>query len=85
MEIHYFAAARAARGVEREMIADTPDTLGQLVDRLGEENTGATEAGMALSDVFERCSFLVDGARSDRSASLAGAARVDVLPPFAGG
>lgn len=85
MEVHYFAAARAARGAGQEVIAEVPATLGELVSQLGEENTGTTDAGMTLAEVFGRCSFLVDGARSDESQPLAGATRVDVLPPFAGG
>lgn len=85
MQIHYFAAARAARGVSREEITEVPDTLDQLLAQLAAEHTGTTEAGMSLSEVFRRCTFLVDGTNADPERPLAGAARVDVLPPFAGG
>ncbi|MGD7002216.1 MoaD/ThiS family protein [Corynebacterium halotolerans] len=85
MEIHYFAAARAARGTGQETVADVPDTLADLLDQLSAEHTGTTDAGMNLGEVFERCSFLVDGARAGQGQRLAGVQRVDVLPPFAGG
>lgn len=85
MEVHYFAAARAARGTGQEMIAETPDTLDELLTRLGTDNTGTTDAGMSLAEVFQRCTFLVDGARAEKDHALDGARRVDVLPPFAGG
>ncbi len=40
---------------------------------------------MGLGEVLERCTFLVDGKNAERAATLEGATRVDVLPPFAGG
>ena len=85
MEIHYFAAARAAAGTDREQLATAPATLGELLDERAGAHTGTTDAGMTLGEVFDRCTFLVDGRNSERSEPLAGAARVDVLPPFAGG
>ncbi len=85
MDIHYFAAARAAAGTDREHITDVPATLGELLDALATRHTGTTDAGMPLGEIFTRCTFLVDGRNSDRSLGLAGAERVDVLPPFAGG
>lgn len=85
MDIHYFAAARAARGLDRETLAQPEGTLGDLLDRLAEQNTDTTAAGMTLAQVFERCTFLIDGRSAEPAASLAGATRVDVLPPFAGG
>ncbi|WP_448853503.1 MoaD/ThiS family protein [Corynebacterium frankenforstense] len=84
IEVHYFAAARAAAGTALERV-EAPGTLSELVARLAAAHSGTTEAGMSLASVLERCSFLVDGARSELSASLDDAARVDVLPPFAGG
>lgn len=85
MEIHYFAAARAARGVDRESVDKQEGTLGDLLANLGREHTDATAAGMTLAQVFDRCTFLIDGRSAQPDASLAGASRVDVLPPFAGG
>lgn len=85
MEIHYFAAARAAAGTDREQVADIPATLGELLDARAAAHTGTTDAGMTLGDVFGRCTFLIDGRNSGRTDALSGAARVDVLPPFAGG
>ena len=35
MDIHYFAAARAARGLAHERITTTAATLAELVDELG--------------------------------------------------
>ncbi|MFC6147133.1 MoaD/ThiS family protein [Corynebacterium nasicanis] len=85
MEIHYFAAARAAAGCDSETITDVPATLGELLDARATTLTGRTDAGMSFAEVLERCTFLIDGRNSPRTASLAGASRVDVLPPFAGG
>ncbi|WP_181896869.1 MoaD/ThiS family protein [Corynebacterium senegalense] len=84
MRIHYFAAARAAAGVREEEVGEFP-TLGHLLDDATSRHTGTTDAGLSLADVVERCTFLVDGARAGRDRSLESAARVDVLPPFAGG
>lgn len=88
LEIHYFAAARAARGVAQETLKPERD-LASLLEVLGSRHTGLTAGGMSLSQVFERCSFLVDGrsvAREDAATtSLDAVSRVDVLPPFAGG
>lgn len=83
VEIHYFAAARAAAGVESESV--TAATLGELLDDRAAHHQGTTDAGMSLGEIFDRCTFLVDGRNSDRATPLAGVARVDVLPPFAGG
>ncbi|MGP6175106.1 MoaD/ThiS family protein [Corynebacterium sp. A21] len=85
MEIHYFAAARAARGTSRETLDDVPDTLAELLAQLAQQNTGTTDAGMDLAEIFQRCTFLLDGAKAEPSAVLSGAERIDVLPPFAGG
>lgn len=85
MEIHYFAAARAAAGTDREQVTDVPATLGELLDGRAHAHTGTTDAGMTLGEVFDRCTFLIDGRNSSRDDALADATRVDVLPPFAGG
>lgn len=87
VEIHYFAAARAAAGTDRETVDPdrVPATLGELLDARAAHHRGTTDAGMTLGEVFARCTFLVDGRNSPRDTPLAGAQRVDVLPPFAGG
>lgn len=88
MQIHFFAAARAASGtseVQVSLAELTEPTLRALVAHLSEEFTGKTASGMTLAQVMQQCSFLIDGTRSELDAALADDARVDVLPPFAGG
>ena len=84
MQIHYFAAARAATGTPCEYVGEF-STLEQLLIDATSRHTGTTDSGQTLADIVARCTFLVDGTRSDPSTLLAGASRVDVLPPFAGG
>jgi sulfur-carrier protein len=79
--IRYFAAARAAAGVESEPL-ELPDggtvehTLAAIRERHGAE----------LARVLERCSFLLDEVVvRDRAARVPAGATIDVLPPFAGG
>lgn len=87
LDIHYFAAARAAAGVASERV-DAPATLAELMDALVGAHTGTTDAGMSLAEIFPRCSFLIDGTTATADPAdvpLAGVTRVDVLPPFAGG
>ena len=78
--VRYFAAARAAAGLEDEIIGLAPGTtVSALVDHLGERGGG-------LAKVLSRCSFLCDGiAVRDLEMTLCDAQTVDVLPPFAGG
>lgn len=83
VDIHYFAAARAAAG--RAQDTAQAATLGELLEVLRQRHTGSTEAGMSFAEVLERCTFLVDGASATEDAVLGRASRVDVLPPFAGG
>lgn len=88
MQIHFFAAARAASGTAEAAIAlaELPEpTLRALITELGERFTGRTASGMTLTDVMQQCSFLIDGTRSEPHAALTDQARIDVLPPFAGG
>lgn len=87
LEVHYFAAARAAAGCASETV-ESPATLGALVDALSTTHTGTTDAGMSFAEVAQRCTFLVDGLGAGRNLGavpLDGVKRVDVLPPFAGG
>jgi sulfur-carrier protein len=78
--VRYFAAARAAAGVEEEpleLAAGT--TVAALSDML-------SARGADLARVLDRCSYLLDGiAVRDRATALRNAQTVDVLPPFAGG
>lgn len=77
VEVHLFAAARAAAGVDVIVVRE-----GSLAEVLAE----AVAKAPGLGDVVQRCSVLVDGmaAHADDVTVSAGA-RVDVLPPFAGG
>ncbi|WP_163721795.1 MoaD/ThiS family protein [Mycolicibacterium psychrotolerans] len=78
--VRYFAAARAAAGVEHETVNLQPGaTVADLVDTL-------RARGAALSAVLARCSYLRDGvAVRDTRTPLGDGQTVDVLPPFAGG
>ena len=78
MEVRFFAGAAEAAGAESLSVSGVA-TVDALVNRLGEGNE-------RLASVLNVSSLLADGARvSGREASLDGVARVDVLPPFAGG
>lgn len=79
--VRYFAAARAAAGVESERVG-VP--VGATVDLL--LKTVRAQHGDDLGRVLDRCSFLLDEvAVRDRDAVLPDGATLDVLPPFAGG
>jgi molybdopterin converting factor small subunit len=79
--VRYFAAARAAAGVEAEAVA-VP--AGATIDIL--LKTVRAARGDALGRVLDRCSLLLDEvAVRDRDLPLHDGATVDVLPPFAGG
>ena len=75
--IRYFAAAAEAAGVEEETLPSVP-TVGELRASLIERH------GDGMRRVLASGSFLVDGVVSRDDARAVGA-RVDVLPPFAGG
>ncbi|KIU18907.1 molybdenum cofactor biosynthesis protein MoaD [Mycolicibacterium llatzerense] len=78
--VRYFAAAKAATGIETETLR-LPEgvTVRDLVDSIGTR-------GADVAKVLTRCSFLRDGvAVRDLNTALATAQTVDVLPPFAGG
>ncbi|KAA0096710.1 MoaD/ThiS family protein [Mycolicibacterium sp. P1-18] len=78
--VRYFAAARAAAGVEAETVSLAPGaTVADLVADLRARSA-------VLSAVLDRCSFLCDEiAVRDLEKPLATNQTVDVLPPFAGG
>lgn len=79
--VRYFAAARAAAGVESEHIEVAANaTVADLLTAVG------ARRGAELTKILERCSFLVDEvAVRDRTAPLPDGATIDILPPFAGG
>jgi molybdopterin synthase sulfur carrier subunit len=80
--VRYFAAAAEAASLEEETLAvparvqgaTVGDLRALLIDRYGD----------AMARVLASGSFLVDGVVSRDDARTLGA-RVDVLPPFAGG
>lgn len=78
--VRYFAAARAAAGVDDEAVdVDEAATVADLVEVL-------RTRGPELARVLARCSYLRDGiAVRDITTPLAPAQTIDVLPPFAGG
>lgn len=78
VEVHLFAAARAA--------AEGTSVLAVPAGTLAEVLAGATAQAPGLAGVLPRCSVLIDGmAGHDQDAQVGAGARVDVLPPFAGG
>jgi molybdopterin converting factor small subunit len=76
--VRYFAAAAEAAGRAEEVWAEPVSTVGELRAAL------SARYGDAMERVLESGSFLVDGIVS-RDLDRALGARVDVLPPFAGG
>lgn len=78
--VRYFAAARAAAGVESETVVLRPGTtVGELVERIAVR-------GSRLATVLTRCSYLRDGiAVRDETTALQTGDTIDVLPPFSGG
>jgi sulfur-carrier protein len=81
--IQYWAAARAAAGVEAE-----PVEAGTLAEAL-EQVLARRADDERLRSVLARSSFLVDGAPAGRRMAadlvLSDAAVIEVLPQFAGG
>ena len=78
--VRYFAAARAAAGVEAETVSLAQGaTVSDLVADLRTRSR-------TLSAVLDRCSFLCDEiAVRDVGKPLRTHQTIDVLPPFAGG
>jgi len=77
VEIHLFAAARAAVG-QSVVVADA-GRLGAILDDI-------TTAHPDFAAVRPRCTYLIDGtAAHDQDVDVPSGSRVDVLPPFAGG
>lgn len=77
VEVHLFAAARAAVGAGQVSVPS--GTLARILDQLASDHPG-------FAAVRPRCSFLVDGtAVHGEDADVPVGSRVDVLPPFSGG
>ncbi len=79
--VRYFAAARAASGVDEEaLVVGAPATVESVL-------AAAVEAhGDELGRVLERCSYLRNSvAVHGLSTALGEGDALDVLPPFAGG
>lgn len=81
VHVHYYASARAAAGVDSESIGLPEDaTLADLLTLIGERHP------QQLPRVLSAASFLLDGvAVRHWTRALWDGARVDVMPPFAGG
>ncbi|MFT4044795.1 MAG: MoaD/ThiS family protein [Gordonia sp. (in: high G+C Gram-positive bacteria)] len=80
LTVRYFAAARAAAGVDSVVVeVDEYATLGDVEALLSADHPH-------LGPVLARCSYLRDEiAVCDREVVLGPCATLDVLPPFAGG
>jgi len=79
INVHLFAAARAAVGAHEVSIPS--DSLSGVLDRLVADYPD-------FAAVRPRCSYLVDGIAvhgDPAEIQLEAGARLDVLPPFAGG
>ena len=87
MLVRYFAAAAAAAGTEQEeIVSETTMTRSELQQVLTNLHPVAPAGEKTLARVLPQCSWLVNGVRQrDPQGSIAPAATVDVLPPFAGG
>lgn len=83
LTVRYFAGARAAAGVESEVLplpSSGDVTMDDVLRELSERH------GPGLAKVLAACSFLLDevAVRSTET-TVADGAVLDVLPPFAGG
>lgn len=84
MSVRYFAGAQAAAGVAEEQLAlsspsAAPLTIRDLVSEL------VTRHGPHLARVLAASSFIVNEVAAGPERPLDDGARVDILPPFAGG
>ncbi|GAC1457620.1 MAG: MoaD/ThiS family protein [Pseudarthrobacter sp.] len=88
MNVRYFAAARAAAGVDEEAF-DLPSgaTVADLLQAVLAVDRASPPAGTPpLPRILSRSSFLLNEvAVRDRATVLTPADVVDILPPFAGG
>ena len=78
--VRFFAAARAAAGIEEEIITVPAGTTVAALTHI------LASRSVELARVLQKCSYLCDGvAVRNPHAELAAGQTVDVLPPFAGG
>lgn len=88
MNVRYFAAARAAAGMDEEKF-ELPDgaTLAELVEAVLAVERPEPPAGTPpLARILSRSSFLLNEVAVRNTAAVLGPDDVvDVLPPFAGG
>ncbi|NYE96718.1 molybdopterin converting factor small subunit [Psychromicrobium silvestre] len=88
MIISYFAAARAATGIEQETL-DLPAPLpfSELLEQLARRHPSPASVGVpALAELLGRCSFLRNEvALRELATVVRNEDLIDVLPPFAGG
>lgn len=75
--VRYWAAARAAAGVDSDVVTGCA-TVGDVV-------AAATALRPELASVAAVSSLLLDGRSAQRDAAVPDGAVVEVLPPFAGG
>jgi molybdopterin synthase sulfur carrier subunit len=75
--VRYWAGARAAAGVDEEVVSGVA-TVEALLARLRGERPG-------LASVLPVCSVLVGGRASTGTDPVPAGSVVEVLPPFAGG
>ena len=77
--VRYWAAARAAAGVDAETLeVMAPTTAGAVLE-------AAVAAHPGLERVARVSTFLLDGRAVGRDVVVADGASLEVLPPFAGG
>jgi len=83
VEVRYWAALRAAAGVDSERVP--AGTLAEVLDHLRETHADSPRFARVLGS----CSVLLDeqpvGSRDHPQVDVPGGAVVDLLPPFAGG
>ncbi|MEN8581393.1 MoaD/ThiS family protein [Burkholderia sp. RS01] len=88
MNVRYFAAARAAAGVDEERFELPPGSTVEalLAAVLGVERPVPPAGTPPLDRILARSSFLLNEiAVRDRTVVLSDDDVIDVLPPFAGG
>lgn len=88
MNVRYFAAARAAAGLDEEKfdLADGATLAGLLEAILAVERPEPPAGTPPLARILARSSFLLNEvAVRNGAAALSADDVVDVLPPFAGG
>ena len=81
MTLRYFAAARAAAGLDSEDVSlSAPATVAEALA------AGVRRHGDALDRVLLRCSYLLGGTAVHTGATaVTDGDVIDILPPFAGG